>query len=248
MALITPRDIRRPVFVFRAEAPDVGIHLCNRGRARAPAFVGRVDDARLEPIESRRPVLDAVSLTPLEGRVGCVGVRLTVGAQRNVAVGHRADAEAGGADNGARVGDTGEVQRIHRTGNRLVGGIPLSVEHPAELAGKSHAGVPGRKPAADGAPARGVRAEGSLVIDANRGLYLEYRAETCTDVAGTPETDVRGVRGDSTAGGRIRAGGCSAQLARGKRTGRRGAGGLDTFEIDVDRAVNLDVGALCEGG
>src|SRR5260221_3813412 len=36
----------------------------------------------LELIESRRPVLDAVSLTPLEGRVDCVGVRLTVGADR----------------------------------------------------------------------------------------------------------------------------------------------------------------------
>src|SRR5260221_5215498 len=152
----------------------------------------------LELIESRRPVLDAVSLTPLEGRVGCVGVRLTVSTQRNVTVGHGADAEAGGADNGACVGDTGEVQRIHRSGNRLVGRIPLSVEHPAEVAGKSHAGVAGRKPAADGAPARGIRAEGGLVIDANRGLYLEYRAETCTYVVGTPETDVRGIRGDST--------------------------------------------------
>src|SRR5260221_11939632 len=155
----------------------------------------------LELIESRRPVLDAVSLTPLEGRVDCVGVRLTVGAQRNVTVGHRADAEAGGADNGARVGDTGEVQRIHRSGNRLVGRIPLSVEHPAELAGKSHSGVAGRKPAADGAPARGIRAEGGLVIDANRGLYLEYRDETCAGAVGTPEAHVRGVRGHSTAGG-----------------------------------------------
>src|SRR5258707_15513138 len=102
-------------------------------------------------------MLDAVSLTPLEGRVGCVGVRLAVGARRNVAVSPRADAEAGGADNGARVGDTGEVQRIHRSGNRLVGRIPLPVDPPPKPAGESPAGVPGPKPAADGAPARGVR-------------------------------------------------------------------------------------------